>query len=72
MDSYIPTAKEMKASLNKTAQLTILDVFWRLWKKQPQLDKSRLINVIKVFVACMLGNFGEKLMTKQTTTYQPR
>ena len=72
MGSYIPSAKEAKASLNKTAQLTLLDILWRLYKKQPQLDKSRLVNVIKVFAACMIGNFGEKLMTKQTTTYQPR
>jgi len=73
MDSYIPSAKEAKASLNKTAQLTLLDILWRMYKKQPQLDKSRLVNVIKVFAACMIGNFGEKLLSKEgATNYAPR
>ena len=73
LDSYVPSAKELKASANKTLQLSILDIFWRLFKKKPQLDKSRMINVIKVFAACVLGNVVEKFMQKKgSSSYAPR
>ena len=61
LDSYVPSSKELKAATNKTLQLTILDVLWRLFKKKPQMDKGRLINIVKVLAAVILGNVAENV-----------
>ena len=73
LDSYVPSSKELKAATNKTLQLTILDVLWRFFKKKPQADKGRLINIVKVLAAVILGNVEEKFMKKkEVTDYAPR
>ena len=73
LDSYVPSSKELKAATNKTLQLTCLDILWRLFKKKPQMDKGRLINIVKVLAAVILGNVAEKFMKKkEVTDYAPR
>ena len=72
-DSWFPSMPQLMNAANKAWAMTLIDTVNRLVRRQPQLNRERLMYIVKTFLAMEIGNYGHNLWATRTrSTYKPQ
>ena len=72
-DSWFPSMPQLMNAANKAWAMTLIDTANRLVRKQPQMNRERLMYIVKTFLALEIGNYGHNLWATRTrATYKPQ
>ena len=72
-DSWFPSMPQLMNAANKAWAMTLIDTVNRLVRRQPQLNRERIMYIVKTFLAMELGNYGHTLWATRTrATYKPQ
>ena len=72
-DSWFPSMPQLMNAANKAWAMTLIDTVNRLVRRQPQLNRERIMYIVKTFLAMEIGNYGHNLWATRTrATYKPQ
>ena len=71
--SYFPSGPQLSNAANKAWNMILIDTAYRLVRKRPQLNRERMMYVVKTFLAMETGNIVHNLWAKrERATYKPQ